>query len=138
MELAAKDIKDTQGGVTPLPTPVNKIQQGQGGAAKGTKNSLSCYHCGGKRMASRCRFKTEMSRVKLDGKELCMEVDASASVSLSSEATYKKLWEFNALPELQQTTVKLCTYVGEEIGVLGCIDVKVQTHGRKLSYRYWW
>lgn len=59
MELAAKDIKDTQGGATPLPTPVNKVQQGQGGAAKGTKNSLSCYRCGGKLMASRCRFKTE-------------------------------------------------------------------------------
>ena len=187
MELAAKDIKDTQGGATPLPTPVNKVQQGQGGAAKGTKNSLSCYRCGGKHMASRCRFKTEKCRacgktghiarmcrtkkkekkeqqthtveeasppeeytlypvvqqqssstplqstVKLDGKELSMEVDTGASLSLISETTYKKLWESSALPELQPTTVKLRTYTGEEIGVLGCINVKVQTHGQEAQ-----
>jgi hypothetical protein len=50
-----------------------------------------------------------------------MEVDTGVSLSLISETTYKKLWEANALPELQQTTVKLRFYTGEEIGVLGCI-----------------
>ena len=57
MELAAKDIKETHGAATPQCTPVLKVQ-GQGGAARGSKNS-SCYRCGGKHLASRCRFKTE-------------------------------------------------------------------------------
>ena len=65
--------------------------------------------------------------VKLDGKELSMEVDTGASLSLMSETTYKKLWESDTLPELQQTAVKLRTYTGEEIRVLGCINVKVQS-----------
>ena len=67
------------------------------------------------------------SMVKLDGKELSMEVDTGASLSLMSETTYKKLWESDTLPDLQQTAVKLRTYTGEEIGVLGCINVKVQS-----------
>lgn len=52
---------------------------------------------------------------KLNWKELSMEVDTDTSLSLMSETTYKKLWESDALPELQQTSVKLCTYTGEEI-----------------------
>ena len=53
-ELAAKDIKDTQGGATHQSTTVNKLQ-GQGGAATGSRSSTSqsCYRCGGKHLASR-------------------------------------------------------------------------------------
>ena len=180
MELAAKDIKETQGAATSQSTPIHRVQ-GQGGTAKGPKSSPLCYRCGGKHLAFRCRFKTEKCRacskvghiakmcrtkkrekkeqqthtveeatppeeytlypviqqqsasaplqsmVKLDGKGLSMEVDTGASLSLMSETTYKKLWESDTLPELQQTAVKLRTYTGEEIGVLGCINVKVQS-----------
>ena len=180
MELAAKDIKETQGGATSQSMPIHKVQ-GQGGNAKGPKNSSSCYWCGGKHLAFHCRFRTEKCRacdkvghiakmcrtkkrekkeqqthtveevappkeytlypvvqqqssstplrstVKLDGKELSMEVDTGASLSLISKTTYKKLWESDTLPELQQTAVKLRTYTGEEIRVLGCINVKVQS-----------
>ena len=68
------------------------------------------------------------SMVKIDGKELSMELDTGASLSLMSETTYKKLWESDTLPELEQTAVKLRTCTGEEIGVLGCINVKVQSN----------
>lgn len=61
MELAAKDIKHTQGGATSQSTPIHKVQ-GQGGTAKGPKNSSSCYWCGGKHLAFRCRFRTERCR----------------------------------------------------------------------------
>ena len=54
--------------------------------------------------------------VKLDGKELSMELDTGASLSLISETIYKKLWGSDTLPELQQTTVKFRTYIGEETG----------------------
>ena len=63
----------------------------------------------------------------MNGKELSMEVDTGASLSLISETPYK-LRESNALPELQQTSVKLYTYTGEEINVLGCMNVKMQSN----------
>ena len=61
MELSAKDIKEMQGGATPQPVSVNKVQ-GQDGAAKASKNSSSCHRYGGKHPAFRCRFKTEKCR----------------------------------------------------------------------------
>ena len=42
MELAAKDIKENQSEATHQATPVFKVQ-GQGGTAKGPKNSSLCY-----------------------------------------------------------------------------------------------
>ena len=61
MELSAKDIKEMQGGATPQPASVNKVQ-GQDGAAKASKNSSSCHRCGGKHPAFRCQFKTKKCR----------------------------------------------------------------------------
>ena len=40
--------------------------------------------------------------------DLVMEVDTGASVSLMSEATYKRTWEDN-LPHLDKTNIKLRT-----------------------------
>ena len=69
------------------------------------------------------------STLEVDGKELTMEVDTGAALSIISEATYKKLWESDTPPELQQTSVRLHTYTGEEMSVLGCIDINWQEIG---------
>ena len=74
-----------------------------------------------------------VTAINVGGKELNMEVDTGASISLISETTYQKLWEFETPPELQQTAVKLRTYTGEEIGVVGCINVKVQSYGQEAQ-----
>ena len=74
-----------------------------------------------------------MTAINVGGKELNMEVDTGASISLISETTYQKLWEFETPPELQQTAVKLRTYTGEEIGVVGCINVKVQSYRQEAQ-----
>ena len=65
--------------------------------------------------------------VNLEGKVLDMEVDIGASLSLISETTFKSLWDASAAPALQESTVRLRTYTGEEITVLGSIQVTART-----------
>ena len=69
--------------------------------------------------------------VTLDGKVLDMEVDTGASLSLISEATFKSLWNASAAPALQESAVKLRTYTGEEIAVLGSILVTAGTNDQE-------
>ena len=72
--------------------------------------------------------------VNLDGSDVTMEVDTGASVSVMSEATFQKLWEGNR-PKLNPTDVKLKTYTGEHLKVLGSIPVQVvyQEQTKSLS-----
>ena len=64
------------------------------------------------------------AEVSVDEKMLCMEVDTGAAVSVVSETTYKRLW-----PEkiLGPTTMKLKTYSGSGLTVLGQLQVQVST-----------
>ena len=57
-------------------------------------------------------------------KPLTMELDTGASYSLISEQTYKATWPEGA-PSLEQSTVKLHTYTGEQVVVVGSITVTV-------------
>lgn len=52
--------------------------------------------------------------VALEGKEIHMEVDTDAFLSLISETTFKDLWDADTAPLLQQTEVKLWTYTLEK------------------------
>ena len=61
--------------------------------------------------------------VSLNGTETEMEVDTGASFSLISEATYRKLWRSQQAPALKQSSVRLTTYTGEPVPILGAIDV---------------
>ena len=63
------------------------------------------------------------AEVSVDEKILCMEVDTGAAVSVLSETTYKRLW-----PEkiLRPTTMKLKTYSGSPLTVLGQLQVQVK------------
>ena len=60
-----------------------------------------------------------------------MEVDTGASYSLISETTVKALWDANDAPPLRQTEVKLRTYTGQKIRVLGSITVTAETPGQQ-------
>ena len=64
--------------------------------------------------------------MQLNQTPLDMEVDTGATASLISEQTYKSLWPAEKAPALQPSEVKLRTYTGEELKVLGAIDVHVQ------------
>ena len=63
-----------------------------------------------------------------------MEVDTGATLSVISEATYRETWGTEQ-PALSRSRAKLKTYTGEEIPVMGVVEVMVRHHGqeRKLS-----
>ena len=54
-----------------------------------------------------------------------MEVDTGASVSVLTQASYQKIRECTHIEPLQQSCVRLKTYTGESISVLGQVHVKV-------------
>jgi len=59
-------------------------------------------------------------------KPLTMELDTGASYSLISEQMYKATcWPGRDAPVLQQSSVKLHTYIGEQVEVVGSITVTV-------------
>ena len=71
------------------------------------------------------RVKPLVASLTVEGAELRMEVDTGASLSLISEATYRKLWPKDKAPQTESTQIKLRIYTGEELEVLGTINVDV-------------
>ena len=60
--------------------------------------------------------------ITVDEVPIQMEIDTGAAVSLVSHATYAQHWESKPLPK---STARLKTYSGEDINVLGEIEVSV-------------
>ena len=63
--------------------------------------------------------------VKLNGKPVAMELDTGATVSLISRRTFESLWP-NGGPSLRPTETTLRGYAGDNLEVLGEIDVDVE------------
>jgi len=68
-------------------------------------------------------------------KSLKMELDTGASVSVISEATFQPTWDKSEAPILQPSKVKLHIYTGEEITVVGCIQVRVNHNGQSKEHQ---
>ena len=66
--------------------------------------------------------------MELDDRTVRMEVDTGAAYSLVSSNTFKELWPDR---KLNESTVKLCTYSGESLEVLGSITVQVTYQSQK-------
>lgn len=66
--------------------------------------------------------------VCVDNHPVTMEVDTGASLSVVSETTYKGVWR-DGTAKLKESRVKLKTYTGEQIPVLGALDVVVEHQG---------
>ena len=60
--------------------------------------------------------------VDMEGVSVSMQVDTGASLSLMSETTFREYWPQR---ELVPSEVRLSSYSGESIPVLGSVDVKV-------------
>ena len=60
--------------------------------------------------------------VDIEGNTVLMQLDTGASLSLMYESTFKELWPDRSLSPSQ---VRLCSYSGESIPVLGSVDVTV-------------
>ena len=59
-----------------------------------------------------------------------MQVDTGASLSLMSETTFREHWPQRSL---SSTQVRLCSYSGEAIPVLGSVDVNVTYKSQSVT-----
>ncbi len=66
--------------------------------------------------------------VTVNQKQIQMEIDTGAAVSIISEETYQRIWEKDQAPRIQPAKLKLRTYTGEEVAVAGRLQVEVK-HG---------
>ena len=57
--------------------------------------------------------------ISINRKPLRMEVDAGAAVSLVSEKTFNSLWKKRDAPGLRRPGVRLHTYPGEQLEIVG-------------------
>ena len=71
--------------------------------------------------------------VTVDGAILQMEIDTGSALTLISQATFSKLWPEGQSPRLEGTTVRLKTYSGEELEVLGRVVVRVRCGGQVVE-----
>lgn len=67
-------------------------------------------------------------KVLVNGKELTMEVDTGASISLVTKETFDNLWQRR---KLEKSSIKLQTYTGEYIKVAGSTEVQVEHNGQE-------
>ena len=72
-------------------------------------------------------------QVTINGVPIKMEMDTGASVSVISKATYQMISSRTGIEKLQESTVKLKTYTGEPIPVLGTVSVKVSYNNCELE-----
>ena len=71
--------------------------------------------------------------VTINQKPLTMELDTGASYSLISEHTYRSIWPEKDGPVLQESSVKLHTYTGEQVTVVGHIIVYVHCNNQTVE-----
>ena len=71
--------------------------------------------------------------VKANGNSISMEIDTGASVSVVGEDTFETIRKGESTVELQKTSVRLQTYTGEAITVLGSALVPVEHNGQTLT-----
>ena len=68
--------------------------------------------------------------IELNKSKLQMEIDTGASRSIVGENTFKQLWAEELRPTITPAKVKLRTYTGELIPVLGVATVTVSHHNQ--------
>ena len=72
--------------------------------------------------------------INLNGLSMGMEVDTRAAATIISEETFKKISQGNSALkklEMKPSHVKLRTYTGESVTVLGTVDVVVFYEGQE-------
>ena len=96
------------------------VQLVQKAASMEESDEYSLYKVHG---AGRAPFRVN---IEVEGQQLPMEIDTGASLSLISEATWKRLWPNK---RLLPSTVKLRMYTGEPLSVRGSMLARVK-HGK--------
>ena len=105
-----------QGKSKPPPRRTNQVETQEG--TESPEYSLFHFHPEGS-----LPFTVQLS---VNKSLLTMEVDTGATLSLISQATYRKLWTKGDAPPLHRTEARLKSYAGEPIAVEGSINVDVK------------
>eukprot|EP00731_Ephydatia_muelleri_P017286 Em0010g384a len=71
--------------------------------------------------------------LKLHGVPVSMEIDTGAARTVMSQQAFKSTWGKSVAPVLHDTHIKLCTYTGESLKVLGVADVTVMYKGQETK-----
>ncbi len=81
------------------------------------------------------RVASVKATVTTDGAQLQMDVDTGAALFLISKATYSKLWPAGRGPQLIKPAIRLQTYTGEELKLVGEASgwVQYQSQQKDLS-----
>ena len=66
-----------------------------------------------------------IAQVRIDGIPCDMEIDTGAGISLVSKVTFRQLWK-DSPPTLEHSDIRLRTYTGEMLNVLGAATVMVE------------
>ena len=74
-----------------------------------------------------------LTTVTINGATLKMEIDTGSAVTLVSQATFSKLWPDGNSPRLEGTAVRLKTYSGQELEVVGRAVVRVRCGGQVVE-----
>ena len=72
-----------------------------------------------------------LTKVTINGATLQMEIDTGSALTLISQATFSKLWPGDNSPHLERTPIRLRTYSGEELRVVGRAVVRVRCGGQE-------
>ena len=72
--------------------------------------------------------------ISVSEKLVPMEVDTGATLSVMPHSTYLSTWGKPEAPELKPSAAKLCIFTGEEIKVIGMIDINVEHEGQQLVH----
>ena len=71
--------------------------------------------------------------VSINGKPIQMEVDTGAAVTIVSESLWAEIWKPHPAPSLKPSSVRLRTYTGSPIPVLGTLSVKVHHNNQEIE-----
>lgn len=67
----------------------------------------------------------------IHGFKVPFELDTGCSVTLMNSSQFYMKWKNVEVPKLRDTPIKLKTYTGEKITVIGVADVQVEYQGQK-------
>ncbi|KAL6471846.1 hypothetical protein MHYP_G00204960 [Metynnis hypsauchen] len=124
------------------------IFKGQKGESRGPGNEQQANQLGGEggRETEDMGFHTiyrlseELTKVapitrtmNVNGMKITFEVDTGCGVTILNKQQYTQLWRKTNTAKLKPCSLKLKTYTGEKLGVLGMAQVKVQ-HENKEKY----
>lgn len=71
--------------------------------------------------------------MQIDGEEVNFEIDTGRCLTLMNEETFKGTWKNHKLPSLRPIKIKLETYTGDPVKVIGATLVKVKYKQQEVS-----